>query len=246
MALEVHHFPETRWTMVLALRGGGNEATASRALADLCRVYWRPLYTHARKKGNSPEDAEDLTQSFIMHVLKRSVLEQADRMVGKLRTFLLASFDHHIHAVHRGNKAQHRGGRLEIVSLDQLREAERELSVPDKRQRTAEQYFEQQCALALVDAAMNLLAEEQEAAGHREEFAVLRHEMDPRSSPDERGQAALAAQLNMSHEQLRQRLSILRVRFRKLVRALIRETLHKPTEKKVDEELMFLRSALTD
>jgi hypothetical protein len=70
--------------------------------------------------------------------------------------------------------------------------------------------------------------------------------MDPRSSPDERGQAALAVQLNMSHEQLRQRLSSLRVRFRKLVRDLIRETLHEPTEKKVDEELMFLRSALTD
>jgi hypothetical protein len=96
----------------------------------------------------------------------------------------------------------------------------------------------------LVDAAINLLAEEQEAAGHREEFAVLRHEMDPRSSPDERGQAALAVQLNMSHEQLRQRLSSLRVRFRRLVRALIRETLHEPTEKKVDEELMLLRSAL--
>jgi RNA polymerase sigma-70 factor (ECF subfamily) len=230
--------------MVLALRRGGSEAAANQALSDLCRIYWRPLYVYARRQGNTPHDAEDLTQGFMAQALKRNLMAQADRDVGKLRQFLLASFNNHIRTVHRDQKAKHRGGRLEIVSLEELHDAERELSLPDKRQRTAEQDFEQQCALALVDAAMNLLAEEQQAAGHRERFAVLRHEMDPRSSPDERGQAALAVQLNMSHEQLRQRLSSLRVRFRKLVRELIRETLHEPTDKKVDEELMLLRSAL--
>jgi len=230
--------------MVLALREGGSEAVADRALADLCRIYWRPLYFHARRLGNSPEDAEDLTQGFMALALKRNLLTQADQQLGRLRTFLLASFNNHIHNVHRDRHTQQRGGGLAIVSLDELQEAEREFAVPDEHQRTPEQEWEQQCALALVDAAINLLAEEQEAAGHREEFAVLRHEMDPRSSPDERGQAALAVQLNMSHEQLRQRLSSLRVRFRRLVRALIRETLHEPTEKKVDEELMLLRSAL--
>jgi RNA polymerase sigma-70 factor (ECF subfamily) len=230
--------------MVLALRQGGSEAAADEALSDLCRIYWRPLYVYARRQGNTPHDAEDLTQGFMELALKRSLLAQADQNVGKLRTFLLASFDNHIHTVHRDKNAHQRGGRLEIVSLDELQEAEREALIPDEKQRTPEQLFEQQCALALVDASMNLLAEEQVMTGQGEEFSVLRHEMDPRSSPDERGQEALAVQLGLSHDQLRQKLSRLRARFRVLVRKLVRETLHQPTEEQVDAELNALRAAL--
>lgn len=237
-------FPDTRWTMVLALRKGGNEAVADRALADLCRIYWRPLYFHARRLGNSPEDAEDLTQGFMALALKRNLLTQADQQLGRLRTFLLASFNNHIHNVHRDRHTRQRGGGLAIVSLDELQEAEREFALPDEPQRTPEQEWEQQCALALVDAAMSALAKEQSSAGLEAEFQLLRHEMDPRGAPDERGQAVLAAQLNLSHDQLRQRLTRLRTRFRALIRDLVRETLHEPTESQVDDELRALREAL--
>lgn len=244
MHRQSQQFPDTRWTMVLALRKGGSEAAADRALADLCRIYWRPLYVHARRLGNSPEDAEDLTQGFMALALKRNLLTQADQQMGKLRTFLLAGFTNHIHNVHRDRQTRQRGGRLDIVSLDQLQEAEQGLALPDECQRTPEQEWEQQCALALVDAAMNALAQEQSSAGQKEEFELLRHEMDPRSTPDERGQAALAAQLKMSHDQLRQKLTRLRYRFRALIRDLVRETLHQPTESQVDDELRALREAL--
>jgi RNA polymerase sigma-70 factor (ECF subfamily) len=30
------------------------------ALEDLCRAYWTPLYAFLRRKGHSPQDAEDL------------------------------------------------------------------------------------------------------------------------------------------------------------------------------------------
>lgn len=239
-----HQFPDTRWTMVLALRKGGNEAVADRALADLCRIYWRPLYVHARRLGNSPEDAEDLTQGFMALALKRNLLAQADQELGRLRTFLLVSFSNHIHTVHRDRHARQRGGGLAIVSLDELQEAERELALPDEHQRTPEQEWEQQCALALVDAAMSALAKEQSSAGQAEVFQLLSQEMDPRSSPDERGQIALAAELNLSHDQLRQKLTRLRSRFRALIRDLVRETLHEPTESQVDDELRALREAL--
>jgi hypothetical protein len=56
-------FDKTRWSMVL-------EAVQSRvpgapkALAELCGLYWRPLYGFARRLGRSPEDAQDLVQGF--------------------------------------------------------------------------------------------------------------------------------------------------------------------------------------
>lgn len=231
--------------MVLALRNkGSNEAAAHRALADLCRIYWRPLYVHARRLGNSPEDAEDLTQSFMALALKRNLLAQADQELGKMRTFLLTSFCNHIHNVHRDSHTQRRGGRFEFISLDELQKAEQDLTLPDKRQRTPEQEWEQECALALVDEAMKALTQEQFQAGHQAEFELLRHEMDPRSIPDEGGLTAIAAQLHLSHDQVRQKLTRLRARFRHLVRALVRETLHQPTESQVDEELRALREAL--
>jgi hypothetical protein len=55
---EYAQFDKTRWTMVL-------EAVQSRppgapeALAELCGRYWRPLYGFARRRGRSPEDAQD-------------------------------------------------------------------------------------------------------------------------------------------------------------------------------------------
>jgi hypothetical protein len=36
------------------------------ALAELCRIYWYPLYSLARR-GDSPEDAQDLIQGFFLH-----------------------------------------------------------------------------------------------------------------------------------------------------------------------------------
>ena len=51
-------FPATRWSIIAAAGAGGEKATAQKALAELCRVYWFPLYTFARRKGLSPEDPE--------------------------------------------------------------------------------------------------------------------------------------------------------------------------------------------
>ncbi len=36
-------FPETRWTMVLRAKEG-TEISSQRALAELCEIYWYPLY----------------------------------------------------------------------------------------------------------------------------------------------------------------------------------------------------------
>jgi RNA polymerase sigma-70 factor (ECF subfamily) len=48
----------------VVLAAQGQSPAAQEALEKLCRNYWRPLYGFVRRQGFSPEEAEDLTQSF--------------------------------------------------------------------------------------------------------------------------------------------------------------------------------------
>src|SRR5262245_769831 len=81
-------FLTTRWTVVLcAQHEAGPDATA--ALEALCRCYWQPLYLYARRRGQSPHDAEDATQGFFAKLLEKDYLQAAEREKGWFRQFLL-------------------------------------------------------------------------------------------------------------------------------------------------------------
>ena len=45
-------FTTTHWSVVL-LAGGEASTEADRALDDLCRAYWYPLYAYVRRQGRS-------------------------------------------------------------------------------------------------------------------------------------------------------------------------------------------------
>jgi hypothetical protein len=39
------------------------------ALAELCRIYWSPIYVFVRRRGHDADEAQDLTQGFFLHLL---------------------------------------------------------------------------------------------------------------------------------------------------------------------------------
>src|SRR5881296_3352252 len=83
-------FQTTHWSVVLA--AGDPQAPGAReALERLCRAYWYPLYAYVRRRGYTPEDAQDLTQSFFARLLERRSIQGVEREKGKFRSFLLAS-----------------------------------------------------------------------------------------------------------------------------------------------------------
>jgi RNA polymerase sigma-70 factor (ECF subfamily) len=83
-------FRTTHWTVVL--RAAQSQAPGGpSALAELCRLYWYPLYAFVRHRGYGPEEAKDLTQGFFLHLLNRRALSHVDPLKGKFRSFLLAS-----------------------------------------------------------------------------------------------------------------------------------------------------------
>src|SRR5262245_21560826 len=66
-------FATTRWSLVAAA-GRPDEPHAAAALADLCRLYWYPLYAYVRRRGHDAPDAEDLTQAFFARLLEKGAL----------------------------------------------------------------------------------------------------------------------------------------------------------------------------
>jgi DNA-directed RNA polymerase specialized sigma24 family protein len=95
LAEGVGSFHTTCWTIVM--RAAQSQAPwRQSALAGLCRLYWYPLYTFVRRRGRSPEDAQDLTQSFFLHMVEHRAFKGVDRLKGKFRSFLLASLQNHL------------------------------------------------------------------------------------------------------------------------------------------------------
>src|SRR5262245_55719415 len=110
-------FTSTCWTAVARAREQ-QTPEARQALADLCQAYWYPLYAYLRRRGQSPHEAEDLTQGFIADLLARDFLRDVDPAKGKFRSFLLAALQHYLSNQRDHANRLKRGGKVPHVSLD--------------------------------------------------------------------------------------------------------------------------------
>jgi DNA-directed RNA polymerase specialized sigma24 family protein len=234
-------FPATRWSIIAAAASGGDRPAARTALDELCRIYWFPLYAFARRKGLSPEDAEDATQNFLLEVLESNLFTDADPSLGRLRTFLLAAFSRCLSNARRHAARHKRGGHIEFVALGFEGAEERYMAASCGSDTTPQ--FDTDWAIALLEGAVARIEAEYAASNRAEIFKALRPFLGTTSEPRP-NQADLAESLGMSHVALRQSLYRLRDRFRAILRSQIADTLRNPTEAAIDEELRSLRIIL--
>lgn len=229
-------FATTRWTLVLA---AGDAGTAHEALEQLCRLYWFPLYAYVRRRGHDAHAAQDLTQGFFARLLERNDLAGLTREGGKFRSFLLTALNHYLTNEHERAQARKRGGGLTILSLDDGSAEDRYQHEPVHAE-SPDRLFERRWALALMENAVERLAEEQAAAGKGKSFAVLRPFLSREPDPGEYGR--LAAELEVAPGTLAVQVHRLRERFRLLVRAAVADTVDSPLD--VDAEMRHLLAAL--
>jgi RNA polymerase sigma-70 factor (ECF subfamily) len=72
---EPHVFTTTRWSLVVrGANAEGDQQKAAQALAELCRTYWRPIFSYVYRRGYSSQDAQDLTQDFFLMILETNWL----------------------------------------------------------------------------------------------------------------------------------------------------------------------------
>ena len=87
-------FPTTSWSLVALAASDGPNAQRE-ALEELLVRYLPAMRAHlVCSKGLAEDAAADLLQDFVTtKVLERDLFAQADRQLGKFRTFLLVSLD---------------------------------------------------------------------------------------------------------------------------------------------------------
>lgn len=230
-------FPNTRWSVVLRARQPESPESAA-ALEALCRAYWYPLYAYVRRCGQSPADAQDLTQEFFCRLLEKRWLDSADREKGRLRTFLVVALKRFISNERRRASAHRRGGGQEHALFDTTFAESRYAA--DRHALTPDETFDQHWALALLDLTVNRLREEFSTSGKQGDFEVLKScLMAERGSID---YAAMAKQLGVTDGAARVATHRLRKRFREIYREEISQTLADGAD--VDSELRHLAAAL--
>jgi AcrB/AcrD/AcrF family protein len=115
---------------------------------------WKLLVSaHVRRRGYNP-DAQDLTQSFFLHLLERRGLTQVDPHKGRFRSFLLASLQNFLSVAQHLERRIKRGGLCKFISLDaETLESRYQLEPADDSAFTAEQIFDVRWALTLLNKA---------------------------------------------------------------------------------------------
>ena len=173
----VNRFRTTRWSVVLA--SAESQAPGCKdAFSDLCKLYWYPLYAFIRKRGNSPEDAQDLVQGFLLHLLEQKTLRRVDRLRGKFRSFLLASLQNYLSNEADRARCLKRGGKVEFIYLD-VEEAEDRYGLEAVDELTPEKIFIARWAMALLGEATSRLSREYSAQGRATIFQALVAFLDP-------------------------------------------------------------------
>jgi RNA polymerase sigma factor (sigma-70 family) len=234
----------TRWSLILSgadSRNGDREIRE--ALAELCRIYWRPIFFFIARRGYSPQDAEDLTQDFFVHILRGNWLQKADPARGRFRSLLLKSLQNFLNdAVDRSNSRK-RGGHISFISWDVwIAETPSQLSLGWEARSSwpAERLFDAAWAATMVQRALRRLCEECERKGRRQVFEVLSTYLS--AERDDLSYATLARKLHVSGSLVRKLVYRMRQRFRMLLREEVRQTVADPAD--VDGELRHLCGSL--
>jgi RNA polymerase sigma-70 factor (ECF subfamily) len=226
-------FATTRWTLVAAAKS----PAARQALAELCDLYWYPVYAFVRRRGYPPDDAGDLTQGFFARLLETAGLAGADPAKGRFRSYLLGACRHYLANDRARRTAKKRGGGRAVLSLD-LPAAERRYATEPVDGRTPEQLFDRRWAVTLLGAVLADLRAEYAAAGQAGLFDRLKDSLTGDGDP----YAAVAAGLGMAEGAVKVAAHRLRRRYRDRLRAAIAETVATPAD--VDAEIRDLFAAL--
>lgn len=233
------HFRTTHWTVVLeACQGADPDSTE--ALERLCATYWYPLFAYLRRSGREAADAQDLTQSFFLHLLENNRLHSVSPAKGKFRSFLLASLRNFLANEFDRSRALKRGGQFVFIPLD-LETGEARYQVDHSRQLSPDRAFEQSWALALLQTVLERLRAEYAAQEKIALFEALQTYLSGNQAAVP--YAEMAMRLGVSEGAVKMAVLRLRRRFGELLREEISRTVSRPEE--IDDEIRCLFAAVS-
>jgi RNA polymerase sigma-70 factor (ECF subfamily) len=233
-------FETTQWSAIFRVSDPA-ESISSRALEDLCRKYWYPLYSFARRRGKTAHEAQDVTQDFIKSLLEDKSLWTVHPSKGKFRTFLLTAFSHYLTNHNAAARAQKRGGDRETFSLDEAIEAGR-LEEAGVVSAAPDAVFDREWAAAVTNSVFEQLRREYDGDTKRGRFDRLRVFLT--TDDADADYTSIARSLGLSEAGVRSAVHRLRRRYAEVFRATIGETVGSRDD--VEEEIRYLLSVLHD
>ena len=225
-------FPSTNWPLVVAIRETSPGASGS--LAELCNQYWYPVYAYLRQRGHRPDEAEDLTQGFFMHLLAKRVLERAEQGRGRLRSLLLACLTNFVANEKKHLRAAKRGGpHAAVVPAP----ADPRDVIEPSGELTPEGIYERQWAVMLLRRVLDELRREMSQGGRERVFETLKSFLA--GDRTHAGYRDAAAALKTTENNVRVTVHRMRRRYRRLLSNEIAKTLGNPCAD-VDDEIRYL------
>lgn len=219
-------FESTIWSDVLNARAGAPPDRRA-ALERLCGAYWQPLHAWLLHKGFSREEAEDAVQGFLAYFLEKSLVDRADPDRGRLRNYLMKTFDHWLSNERRIAGAAKRGGGRRAVPLD--------FSPPDRE--TPEDAFNRAWAITVLRKAQELLRAEFESRGMGAHYAAVCACLS--GAEDRPSYEDLAKRLKCSVADVGALLHSTRRRLRDRVRSVLRDTVESESEVELEVGDLF-------
>jgi RNA polymerase sigma factor (sigma-70 family) len=232
-------FATTHWSVVLGA-GDASSPEAEAALARLCQTYWLPVYAFVRKRGHSPEQAQDLTQTFFANFLEKQHVTRANPERGRFRSFLMTSVENFLRNENDRAQAQKRGGGRQLLSLDEQDAEARYLREPTTEMDPAKA-FEQRWAATLLETVRQRLQAEFGATGRGDLFEALQAQLwgDAEATP----YPELAERFGLTLSNVKITAHRLRQRYRELLREEIAHTVALPSQ--IDDEIRHLMQVVS-
>lgn len=210
------NFRTTLWSRIEAL----GEGRASEG--GFVSRYRAPLLAFLRRRGLSPEDAEDVAQEVFLRLFDRELLAQADRSRGRFRSYLLGITKRVLLQQREREGALKRGGDRARVPFE---DAPEPVAPPDPT-------FDACWVEGLLEEALERLAGE-----HPLQHQVLRLRLREGLSLAEVGEriGRSAAQVKSDHHRAKQRLA-------RLIKDSVRA--YCSSQEEYEDELLAFREAL--
>ena len=238
------HFATTRWSLIRNRNSSGATTNVDEDLAQLCQIYWRPIFTFIYRRGYPAPDAQDLTQDFFLMILEGNLFQSADPKRGRFRSLLLRSLKNFLIDAAAKRRRHKRGGRVQFVSWEKwMADASAQLSIPMAALEASppEALFDVGWAAAVAEEALRRLRMECESKGRRRVFEVLESYLTAERSDvccEE-----LSQTLGVPEPSVKSLLHQFRVRYRALLREEIAKTVE--TDANVYEEIRYLCATLS-
>jgi DNA-directed RNA polymerase specialized sigma24 family protein len=236
-AAAADEFPSTQWSLVA--RAGGQQDVARQAVAELCNLYWYPVYSFFRHKAATVDAAEDLTQGFFTHLLDGDLVAAANAKQGRFRAYLSGCCLNYMYDQHRRESAKKRGGAVRRVPID-FAEAEARFRREPKTDGNPEKAFMRTWALTLIEQAVSAVRQAYVAAGKGPLFDRLRPALT--GDPDAEGYRAIGAHLGLSENAVKKAAQELRKKYGAELRQCIRQTIAKAED--LNDEIRELFAAV--